>query len=340
MMKSLYESMLGKKYHFVALVMLAFFAAGFGMGWFSGAWLKEHGAGPVREMRLSGYDLVNPLLECDSANEAAGKELFPFHHKISALIEDRKKANWVTHVSVYFREMNNGPGFDIHGREKFSPASLLKVPLLIAYLKWAETAPGLLAQKLVFNMADETAPQTFKPAQALAPGKSYTVDDLLYRAIVYSDNSAYFLLYASIDPTILHRVYTDLGLEVPKVRNRDDYMSVSEYASFFRILYNASYLNKEMSEKALKYLSKFDFKQGLVSGVPSEIVVAHKFGEKVFGSSAEIKQLHDCGIIYYPDHPYLLCVMSRGDSFEYLDDTIRQISSLVYQEVDAQHRGH
>ena len=52
------------------------------------------------------------------------------------------------------------------------------------------------------------------------------------------------------------------------------------------------------------------------------------------GSNQEIKQLHDCGIVYYPKHPYLLCVMTRGDSFEYLDDTIRDISHLVYQEVN------
>ena len=264
---------------------------------------------------------------------SVGKELLPFHHKVAALIEDKKKANWATHVSVYFREMNNGLSFSIHGQEKFTPASLVKVPLMIAYLKWAETNPGLLSRKMVFNMADATASQTYKPAMALEQGKAYTVDELLYRAIVYSDNNAYFLLFASIDPRVLHRVYTDLGLEVPKVRNRDDYMSVVEYASFFRMLYNASYLNKELSEKALQYLSEVDFKQGLVGGVPPGTVVAHKFGEKVFGSSAEIKQLHDCGIVYYPGHPYLLCVMSRGDTFEYLDDTIRQISSLIYQEV-------
>jgi hypothetical protein len=32
--------------------------------------------------------------------------------------------------------------------------------------------------------------------------------------------------------------------------------------------------------------------------------------------------------------------MSSGDSFEYLDDTIRQISSLIYQEVHEQHQDH
>lgn len=322
------------------MLMVALFLGGFGTGWFSGiAWFKDKEAGPVKETRLAGYNFINPLLECDSAKESVGKELFPFHYKIKALIEDKQKANWVTHVSVYFREMNNGLGFDIYGQEKFAPASLAKVPLLLAYLKWAEAQPGLLAKTIVYNMTDATAPQTIKPAVTLERGKSYTVDDLLYRAIVYSDNNAYFLLFATIDPRFLHSVYTDLGLEVPKVRNREDYMSVVEYASFFRMLYNASYLNKELSEKALQYLSEVDFKQGLVSGVPPGTVVAHKFGETTFGSTAEIKQLHDCGIVYYPNHPYLLCVMSRGDSFEYLDDIIREISSLVYQEVDAQHHG-
>ena len=339
-MKKKYDRLFNKRYLFISLFMLVL-GAGFCAGWFSGiAWFKSGEAGPVREMRLAGYDLINPLLECDTASDAVGKELLPFHHKIDALIEDKKRANWATHVSVYFREMNYGLSFSIHGQEKFTPASLVKVPLMIAYLKWAETNPGLLSQKIVNNMADATASQTYKPAMVLEQGRSYSVDELLYRAIVYSDNNAYFLLFASIDPGVLHRVYTDLGLEVPKVRNQDDYMSVVEYASFFRMLYNASYLNKELSEKALRYLSEVDFRQGLISGVPPGTVVAHKFGEKVFGSTAEIKQLHDCGIVYYPGHPYLLCVMSRGDTFEYLDDTIRQISSLIYQEVHDQHQGH
>ncbi len=325
---------------FLFLLALILVGSGFSAGWFSGiSWLKQEAPGSVREMRLEGYSFINPLLECDAASNSVGKDLLTFQHRVAALIEEKKRANWVTHVSVYFREMNNGLSFSIHDQEKFTPASLVKVPLMIAYLKWAEADPSVLARKLTFNMGYASASQTFKPAVSLEQGKAYTVDELLYRSIVYSDNDSYFLLFASVDPRILHKVYVDLGLEVPKVRNRDDYMSVVEYASFFRMLYNGSYLSKEMSEKALQYLSEVDFKQGLVGGVPAGTVVAHKFGEKVFGSG-EIKQLHDCGIVYYPRHPYLLCVMSRGDTFEYLDDAIRQISSLVYEEVDHQHRGH
>lgn len=328
----------------VAAIVLAgtlLLTLGFASGWFIHAhWSRAAGPPFIREQRLSGYKFINPLLECESgSSDAADRELQPFRHKIQAVIEAKKKAKWASHVSVYFREMNNGLAFDLDGQEKFSPASLVKIPLLIAYFKWEEMEPGLLGKRLTYiNFPDNNAAQNIKPAVAIEYGKSYLIEDLLFRAMVYSDNNAYFLLFANVNPGVLRRVYTDLGLEISRVRTVADYVTVSEYAAFFRILFNASYLNRELSEKALSYMAETDFKMGLVSGVPSSIPVAHKFGEKTLGPSGEIKQLHDCGIVYYPEYPYLLCVMSRGESFEFLDDTIREVSRVVFEEIDRQRR--
>jgi len=88
-----------------------------------------------------------------------------------------------------------------------------------------------------------------------------------------------------------------------------------------------------MSEKALEYLSQSDYKNGLVAGVSSNIIVAHKFGERGY-KQGKINQLHDCGIIYYPNEPYLLCIMTDGRSFEDRELIIRNISQLVYDEFD------
>ena len=113
-------------------------------------------------------------------------------------------------------------------------------------------------------------------------------------------------------------------------------LSAENYASFFRVLFNASYLSRSLSEKALSLLAQSDFKDGLVAGVPPGIKVAHKFGFRITGINGEIKQLHDCGIIYYPRHPYLLCIMTSGKSYEYLDDAIKELSRVVYQEIGRQ----
>src|SRR5262249_32692831 len=108
------------------------------------------------------------------------------------------------------------------------------------------------------------------------------------------------------------------------------------YALFFRILYNASYLNKEDSEQALKLLSQATFKDGLIAGVDDGITVAHKFGEYAAKDASGndvpgTDELHDCGIVYAPGHPYLLCVMTRGNQLTSLTTMVAQVSQIVFQ---------
>ena len=87
----------------------------------------------------------------------------------------------------------------------------------------------------------------------------------------------------------------------------------------------------------MEILSKSEFSTGLVAGVPAGIKIAHKFGEKSDAADGTV-QLHDCGIVYYPNHPYLLYVMSKGLNFESLSDDIAGVSRIIYSEIDAQVR--
>jgi len=82
----------------------------------------------------------------------------------------------------------------------------------------------------------------------------------------------------------------------------------------------------------LEFLSQVEFKEGIVAGVPRDVVVSHKFGERGTADSNTL-QLHDCGIVYYPSNPYLLCVMTRGSDFEKLKEVIKTISATIYREI-------
>ena len=291
-------------------------------------------------IRQGGFRYTNPLLDCESARDSSdNRELSPFKKEIEHFIAAEMKKEWMDDSSVYFRELNSEMWFSIGPVENFFPASLLKVPMMIAILKEAETTPGLLMERIQYRGEPDYYPaQNIKPAVTMKKGDYYTIDELLYRMIVYSDNNASSLLEDVVNPSVLKRVYNDLGMKSPYADNAEYSLSAERYASFFRVLFNATYLGKEMSEKALEFLAKSDFKDGLVKGVPPGVAVAHKFGERSYGEGNRIKQLHDCGIIYYPKHPYLLCVMTEGSSFEYLDDAIADISRAVYEEVDAQHK--
>lgn len=290
-----------------------------------------------REVREGGGEFTNPLLECDLAEEVF-TELRPFKNKVEDFVKQTQAtSNNVDFVSVYFRDLSNGPWFGINEKENFTPASLLKVPLMIAYFKQAEKNPEILQKSFSFE-DDGTLPlaqQTILPSQTLEVGKVYTVEDLLYRMIVYSDNKAQHLVVKNMDVDTFSKVYSDFGLSIPSQNTPETLVSVKNYASFFRMLFNASYLSKFYSEKALKLLSQVEYKDALVAGVPAAIKVAHKFGERQNIGQSQ-KQLHDCGIVYYPKHPYLLCLMSRGDSIPDQAQVIRDLSKLIYQEVDKQ----
>ena len=215
---------------------------------------------------------------------------------------------------------------------------MLKVPLMIAVLKKAESSPGLLKRSISFNGdKDYNTIQNFKPEQTLSPGGSYTIDELLYRMIVYSDNNASALIEDNFGVSIMNDLYKTAGLEKPLPDITKNVLSVQEYSRFFQVLFNASYLNTEMSEKALGYLAESHFEFGLLRAIPPRVMVAHKFGEYA-DEEEHSKQLHDCGIVYYPDHPYLLCVMTKGSPFGDTFKTIREISAAVYQAIDEQHK--
>ena len=307
----------------------------FGVGLACGWLLKGNANIPeVKEHREGQYEFINSLLECEGTSDSISKELSSFREKLDDLIQKEVAAKRINFASVYFRDLNNGPWIGVNEKEPFLPGSLLKVPIMIAYLKKAESDTSILLKKIKYEGNAPPTGQFMQPAVRLEKGKSYTIEELIYRMIVYSDNDATYLLQMNDDGNIIYsQVYAELGLEVPG--GLSPYrISVKKYASFFRILFNSSYLNKEMSNRALKLLSHADFNRGLVAGVPPQVPIAQKFGESK--SADGQKQFHDCGIVYYPNHPYLLCVMTRGDDYNTLAPVIRDMSTLVFEEIDSQ----
>lgn len=204
---------------------------------------------------------------------------------------------------------------------------------MMSVLKTAEDDPTFLKKELPHKGPDENEGKLIQSNQHMKIGASYTIEELVVWMIKYSDNNAKSLLLDSFNINILEEIFKEVGVEEPTIERTDNFITVKNYAGFFRILFNASLLNKTSSEKALLILSDLEFKDGLVAGVPGNITVAHKFGERTLSGSI---QLHDCGIIYYPKQPYLLCVMTRGKDVSALIKVIADISKLVYQEVDWQ----
>jgi beta-lactamase class A len=291
----------------------------------------------VEANRQGGYAFVNPLLTCDLAEDQPYSGFDGLQRSLGAEVDSLKSKNAVTRVSVYFRDMNFGTWTGVNADDTFIPASLMKVPLLFAYLKMSQQSPALLDQTYSISAnASADSGEFFKPLQPLAPG-TYTVNQLLQAMIAGSDNNAKDILMAHVSTTSIDDVYSTL--DIPTGDEDSEDMSPKDYMVLFRVLYNATYLGRTRSQQALELLSKADFKDGIVAGTGAQ-TVAHKFGERsvyLQDSSGALtlqkRELHDCGIVYYPGSPYGLCVMTEGSDFTAMAAAIADISSLVYAQV-------
>jgi beta-lactamase class A len=222
----------------------------FGAGWGAHAWRQRAGERlRERRVRLGGFRLVSPLLDLElPQGYGVEREPIPFRAKVVRFVDDQVRSGRVREMSVYYRDLMDGPWFGVNENRKYDPASMMKVPVMIAWLKRAERDPGALQQTFAFDAAVYPGSwQVLPPERTLAAGRSYTVDDLLRYMLAYSDNRAMWLLFGALRPEELDHVLDSMDV----TNDPDDTsnsMSVVGYSGFFRILFNAAYLSREMSE--------------------------------------------------------------------------------------------
>ena len=282
--------------------------------------------------------LISPLLGYHAPEATTVGQYESLNASLQSAVATATQSGSASRVSVYFRDLGTNAWIGVNQTDTFYPASLLKVPVMIAYYKEAESDPGLLDRTLIYQ--NIPLPDPFDATSTLAVGQSYTINQLIDHMIINSDNGATFALLNHIDPTVLSQVYTDLGIADPGDNSGTYQIATRTYALFFRILYNATYLSPAYSEKALELLARATFKDGLVAGVPAGTAIAHKFGEHIVsndGTTVAGVELSDCGITYYPAHPYLLCVMTSATDLSSATSIIKNISALTYTAIEKQY---
>lgn len=274
------------------------------------------------------YRFVSPLLECDEFHPSSFTSHIRLKTSVQSAIRQAKADGSVNSVSFYYRDLNNGPWIGIDEDRAYSPASMMKVPILMAVLKLAETETDLLGKQTIAEAFGDETSQDFEPIQI---GKKYRMEELIERMIIKSDNLATSAIRIALhgSPTF-DKTWRELGFEEELSLKKQPYLSTKQYSAFFRVLYNSTFLSIAGSEYALELLSRTEFNQGIRAGLPQEISVSSKFGVYTHLESNR-KELHECGIVYDGNSPYLICVMTEGIDVDLQASLISQISELVYK---------
>jgi beta-lactamase class A len=282
-------------------------------------------------LESSEYEFTKPLLFIDRKSEA--KKFKAAKALIVEQIDALKAAGNIEEASVYFREFTNGEWMGIQEDAHYHPGSLLKIAVMLAAFQKAENDPVFLENRAIF----EEPEVPFLPAQnyisdTIEFGKPYTVSELLRYTISNSDNKAYWLLSQMVEETAIDKVYKDLGMG-PLKRGEDDgrvRSNARDYSKLLIALYNSTYTRPKYSEYGLSLMANCAFKNGMAKGLPPSVKLAHKFGE---WDDSKTFELHESGIVYMDNKPYLITILTKGKSRETLPKAISTLTEVVYREL-------
>lgn len=226
-------------------------------------------------------------------------------------------------VGVYFEYLPSGISIGVNDREEVRLASLSKVPLVMSVFKKIEKRQINLGD--IITLKKENLNPKFGDLWKRGEGAKLSVKELIDEALINSDNTAYYSLLDLLTADEVIDVYDNLEVEVNS-KETNPVVSPKSYSSIFRSLYLSSYLSEKNSSYILDILTRTAFSDKIPSGIPDKnIKIAHKIG--VFSrADSEDKMFSDCGIIYLPERPYILCVFVKKSD----DEAKKHISYLSY----------
>ncbi|TAL18640.1 hypothetical protein EPN96_00595 [bacterium] len=322
----------------VIIVIAAAFGVGLAIGYKAGP-SKNTAVEEGSSVRKGSAALTHPLIECDvGENPAQKREIAYFKSELDLLTRNLEARLGVSKVAVYFRDLHNGPW--VGSKQDLALASPLryKLALSLACLKEGEKNLTFFDRKITYT-GKESSYDDFWPLPRgfrMKPGE-YTVGDLVERALENNDPVAADILDEYVDKKLLESVFTDLSISSGDPFVSEVAMTPEILSRFFRLLYNASYLTKKMSETTLTIMSENIYKDALVAGAPRGTTVSHNFSinrTKEDDDNSDLWQVYDAGIIYYPGFPYVLAVMTQGSDPKTQIKAIAEVSGFIYGKVE------
>lgn len=267
--------------------------------------------------RLSDYPLLSPRIFAENQNDILINFL-PLRNKLKEIT-----ANYGDTFSLYFEYLPTGTSIGINEKAELSAASLIKLPVVMAYFHQKEHTSLQFTETKV-KIQEKEIDKGFGTLWQKGAGAEITLEEAVRLALVESDNTAALVLADHIAEESLKEVYEGLDIDLIFKNNRV-IISAKQYASILKALYFSAVLSKESSQEILDILTKTKFSDKLPAGIDKDIPVAHKIGILELEDS---KLYQDCGIVYIPKRSYLLCIFSQSDK-----NTARERMKAISSEV-------
>lgn len=279
---------------------------------------------PDAHVNPADYPYLSPRIMNENRNDVF-IGLIPLRDEINRYIEEQGGK-----ISLYFDYLPSNSSIGVNEKNQFPMASLFKLPTVIGIYVLIER--DQLSPDTLLTVEERHIDKDYGDFWKRGVGTTISVREAIEITLKESDNTTWQLLLDQLPPTFRKDLLFDL--DIPQIEIREGVFypvsSAKSYSAILRTLYLSSILTKEHSNEILDMLSNTKFHSMLPAGVSEGVKVAHKIGTFEYNADGDGYIYSDCGIVYIPKRPYVLCVMTPAENESVAQQHISHLSKMVY----------
>ncbi len=237
--------------------------------------------------------------------------------KLESLIETRSGRYG---IYLFYVDKEDDQFLGVNHQERFSAASLMKLPIVITAYREAEKRRFDLTAEYRLKEEDKLAGNGSVHLQP--EGTIYTYRNLAKLAIEQSDNTASSVIAKALGEDKIQETIDFFNLA--KTNYSLWQTTAEDMGQLLVALYQGKALTPAHSQELIGYLLQTIFNDQIPSALPEEIAVAHKIG-------LDEQILHDAAIVFTNQGDFVLVIMSQGVSSDQAQKTLEEITKTVWE---------
>lgn len=232
---------------------------------------------------------------------------------------------------VFMVELNNGNQYSLNGDTVFASASMIKVPILVAFLQEVDAGNVRLDEQMIMTQADVA--EGSGDMQYAQVGSQYSILEVATYMIITSDNTATNMIIRRLGGIEkVNQRFRQWGLQQTAVRNLlpdlqgTNTTSPKELTTLITAISQGQLLSMTSRDRMLNIMSRTETDSLLPTSLGEGATISHKTGD--IGSL-----VGDTGLIDMPNGKrYVISVMvKRPHNDERAQELIRNMATTIYQ---------
>ena len=263
----------------------------------------------------------------------AGQQLTWLKDRLSSI----RKTYPSLSTGLLFVDLETGDYVDFNSDKVYPTASVIKLPILIAFLQ--DVDAGKINLNEIWTMTNDVIVGGSGEFQDLPVNTKFTAQNVIDKMITISDNTATNMVIKRMGGiNYVNQRFAQLGLSNTRLRDwlpdldGTNTTTLKELAQILAMLDRQSVLSRNSQANALDILRRVKNRKLLAAGLGQGATIAHKTG--YIGT-----MLGDAGIIEMPNGKrYIGAVIVESDREDSAWDFVPEVSQTVYSYFNNQSR--